>query len=328
MKKSVWIAIGLVLLSVTAGLGSAVGASDYPAREITWIVPYGPGGGYDLYSRALAAQLPKYLPKKVDVIVKNIPGGGGLVGVAQIYKARPDGYTLGISYLPSPLVTQMIKGTEKVGYDFKKLTFLAGIAVQDQGIYVGAKTPYRTIDDLRKAEKVRFTSTAIGAKTWMDIILAGKLLGINVSVVPGYKSSAEQKLAIERGDADGSIHDPPLVESEIKEGLLRPILFLGSKRDPLWPNIPCAKEVGVPQITSLQRMTRMVIAPPGLPDDIESVLSDAVWKALKDPEFLAWAEKAKYPVMPMSAKELKQSVAETVENFEKYMGFIKQMMSQ
>lgn len=327
MKRSLWLVVTL-LLSMVIGVGSVTAASNFPEREITWIVPYGPGGGYDLYSRAIAAQLPKYLPKKVNVIIKNIAGGGGLVGVAQVYKARPDGYTMGISYLPSPFVTQMTRGADKVGFDFSKMTFVAGISVQDQGIYVGANTQYKTLQDLQKAEKVRFSSTAVGAKTWMDIILVGKLFGINVSVVPGYKSSAEQKLAIQRGDADGSIHDTPLVDAEVKEGTLRPILFLGSKRDPLWPNIPCAKEVGVPEITSLQRMTRIVIAPPGLPQDVESVLSEAVWKALQDPEFLAWAEKAQYPVSPMNAKEIKQEVNETVKNFEKYMDYIKKMMAQ
>ena len=162
----------------------------------------------------------------------------------------------------------------------------------------------------------------------MDIVLVGKLFGIHMIVIPGYKSSAEQKLAIQRGDADGSIHDTPLVEAEVKEGTLRPILFLGSKRDPLWPNIPCAKEVGVPEITPLQRMTRLVIAPPGLPQDVEQTLSDALWKALKDPEFLSWAKKAQYPVSPMNSKEIKQDVAETVKNFQKYMDFIKKMLSQ
>jgi len=74
--------------------------------------------------------------------------------------------------------------------------------------------------------------------------------------------------------------------------------------------------------------TRLVIAPPGLPKDVENVLSNAVWKALQDPEFLAWAEKAQYPVSPMNEKEIKQEVRETVKNFEKYMDYIKKMMVQ
>lgn len=323
MKETKWLCAGMLfLLLVVFGSGTVTGAS-YPARNVTWIVPYGPGGGYDLYSRALSAQVPKYLPKKVRVIVRNIRGGGGLTGVAQIYKARPDGYTIGISYLPSPLVTQVIKGVEKVGYDFRKMTLLAGIATQDQGIYVGVNTPYHTIDDLKKAEKVRFGTTAVGAKTWTDAVLVGKLFGINIIPVPGYKRSPEIKLAIQRGDVEASIHDPPLLQSEVKEGLLRPVLFLGDKRDPLWPDVPAAKEVGVPEITPLQRMIRLVIGPPDLPKDVEKVLSNAIWKALHDKDFLNWAKKAKYPVNPMTAEQLEKSMEEVMNKFAKHMDFVR-----
>ncbi|UCG65155.1 MAG: tripartite tricarboxylate transporter substrate binding protein [Deltaproteobacteria bacterium] len=328
MKKILRLGGVLFLLLMIMGVGSVSAAAKYPTGDISWIIPYGPGGGYDLYSRAISAQLPKYLPKKVNVVVKNIRGGGGLTGVAQVYKSRPDGYTIGISYLPSPFVTQTIQGVEKVGYDFTKMTFLAAIVTQDQGIYVGAKTPYHTLKDLQKAEKVRFGTTAIGAKTWLDTIMVGKLFEINVIPVPGYKRSTEIKLAIQRGDVAASIHDPPLLHSEIKEGVLRPILFLGSERDPLWPDVPTAKEVGVPGIIPLQRMVRLILAPPGLPKDVEGVLSSALWKALHDKDFLAWAEKAKYPVSPMTSEEVKKSMLEVSENFEPYMDYVKSQLGK
>lgn len=328
MKKLLWLLMVLFLLMTFLVAESVFAAPKFPTRNISWIIPYGPGGGYDLYSRAISSRLPKYLPKKVKVVVRNISGGGGLTGVAQVYKARPDGHTIGISYLPSPLVTQTIKGAKKMGYDFKKMTFLAGIVIADQGIYVGAKTPYRSLKDLQKAEKVRFGTTAIGAKTWLDSILVGKLFGINVVPVPGYKRSSGIKLAIQRGDVEASIHDPPLLISEVKEGSLRPILFFGYERDPLWPDVPTAKEIGVPEITPLQRMTRLILAPPGLPKDVEKVLSDALRKVLQDKDFLAWAKKAKYPVAPMTSEEVKKSMLEVADNFDKHMDFIRSKLKQ
>lgn len=328
MKKLFWVGLVSILLVTILWVGLAGAAPKYPSRNISWIVPYGPGGGFDLYSRALSAQLPKYLPKKVKVVVRNIRGGGGLTGVAQVYRAKPDGYTIGISYLPSPLVTQTIKGAKKVGYDFKRMTFLVAIATMDKGIYVGADTPYHSIGDLQKAEKVRFGATAIGAATWMDITLVGRLFGIKIALVPGYKRSPDIKLAIQRGDVAASIHDTPLVQSEIKEGTLRPILFLGSERDPLWPDVPTAKEVGVPEIIPLQRMTRLILAPPGLPEDVKDVLSDALWKALHDKDFLAWAKKAKYPVSPLTSEEVQKRMLGVSSNFEKYVDYIKGQLKQ
>jgi tripartite-type tricarboxylate transporter receptor subunit TctC len=217
---------------------------------------------------------------------------------------------------------------EKVGFDFKKMTFLAGIAITDNGIYVGTDTPYHSLEDLQKAEKVRFGTTAIGAKSWFDCVLSGKVLGINAVPVPGYKRSPEIKLAVQRGDVDAGLHDPPLLRAEVKEGVLRPILFLGTERDPLWPNVPSAKELGVGEIIPLQRMVRLVIAPPNLPKDIEDVLSEALWKVLQDKDFLAWAERTKYPVNPMTSKEVKQSMVDVAENFEKHIDYLKSQLKQ
>ena len=69
---------------------------DFPQKNITWIVPFGPGGGYDTYSRAVAKVMPKYLPKNIDIIIRNIPGAGTMKATLILNRSKPDGYTLGI----------------------------------------------------------------------------------------------------------------------------------------------------------------------------------------------------------------------------------------
>ena len=162
----------------------------------------------------------------------------------------------------------------------------------------------------------------------MDTVLVGKLFGINVVPIPGYKRSPEIKLAIQRGDVAASIHDPPLIRSEVREGLLRLILFMGSGRAPLLPQVPTAKEVGVEEIIPLQRMMRLIVAPPGLPKDVEDVLSGALWKALNDESLLSWAKKVKYPITPMNSNDLKQSMLEVSKNHEKYIDYIKNQLKE
>src|SRR6266480_5361867 len=88
---------------VAAGIGASLflapreasaAAGGFPARNIQFIIPYAPGGGFDVYVRVIAPVMEKYLPKKVSIVPVNVAGGGGAKGIGQLYRARPDGYTL------------------------------------------------------------------------------------------------------------------------------------------------------------------------------------------------------------------------------------------
>ena len=88
-----------------------VGAAGFPERDITFIIPNQVGGGFDAYVRAIAPVMEKYLPNKVNVVPLNVPAGGGAKGVNQLYRARPDGYTIGILNVPgAPAMVLLPRG--------------------------------------------------------------------------------------------------------------------------------------------------------------------------------------------------------------------------
>ena len=107
-----------VLAAATCGMPERGIAAGFPDRDITFIIPNQVGGGFDAYVRAIAPVMEKYLPNKVNIVPLNVPAGGGAKGVNQLYRARPDGYTIGILNIPGLFILQARGG----GYDLNKFT--------------------------------------------------------------------------------------------------------------------------------------------------------------------------------------------------------------
>src|SRR5437588_8902325 len=89
----------------------AFSAAAFPAKNIQFIIPYAPGGGFDVYVRLIGPVMEKYLPNRVGIVPVNIAAGGGSRGVAQLYRAKPDGYTVGILNIPGMFILQQQQGT-------------------------------------------------------------------------------------------------------------------------------------------------------------------------------------------------------------------------
>ena len=119
---------GLTMISVGAlvflliGVGSA-GAADFPTRNITIIVTFSPGGGFDAIARAVGRSMKKYLPEDVHVIIKNVTGAGGVRGTVAAYRAKPNGYTIAHLQANGMLGLQMLRGAKKIGFDINKYTW-------------------------------------------------------------------------------------------------------------------------------------------------------------------------------------------------------------
>ena len=154
-----------VLLSGAAGLTLASpafsAAADYPRKDITFIIPNGPGGNFDVFARVVSPALEKYLPHKVNIIPLNVAAGGGGKGMTQLYRARPDGYTIGIVNIPGAFMLQeQQKGR---AFDLSKMTWLGNIAKgETYAIAVRPNSPLKTVADMQALSKqrlVKFTST-------------------------------------------------------------------------------------------------------------------------------------------------------------------------
>ncbi len=175
------------------------GAQTLAGQSVTIVVPFGVGGGADLWARFNALFLQKYLPGKPAVIIKNSPGGGSVSGANYfVATAKPDGLTV----LATSGSTQFpyLLGETRVKYDYKKLKFF--LAGPTGGVaYISAKTG---VDSLKSLDKVKgkklfFASQGV---TSLDLVplLAFRLLGLDVEHVVGFPGRAEGRLGFERGE--------------------------------------------------------------------------------------------------------------------------------
>lgn len=97
----------------------------YPSRTISFIIPFAPGGGFDVYVRVVAPVMEQHLPRMVSIAPLNIAAGGGARGIAQLYRAKPDGYSIGIFNIPGLFILQQQQGT--AAFDLARVTWIGAI---------------------------------------------------------------------------------------------------------------------------------------------------------------------------------------------------------
>jgi len=182
----------LLALLVYGGVGQparAAAATVFPEKTITWIVPTAPGGGYDTYARAFIPFLRKYLPHRTEIVVKNIPGAGGINGTRILYKSKPDGYTIGYTITPGIWIARL---TRDIGFDPGKLTNIAQIATSPQGLFVAGKSPINSVADLKKKDKVILGARPKGSSMYGYCVIVPKIMGFDADIVTGYVKTHRQ----------------------------------------------------------------------------------------------------------------------------------------
>lgn len=283
---------------------TAPASAKFPEKNITWIIPFSPGGGFDTYARLMAPYVEKYLPNKVKVIPKNMPGAGGRMGLAAGYRAKPDGYTLTFANVPGVAIPPIL-GT-KVAYDLGKMTWIARVSVDYYMLGVAGKSKIKTLDELKKmsmSQVIKMPSTGPGSTAdAMSKIFIG-VLGFKGQVVSGYKGTKEMTVAVIRGDVPASTLPINSMRKYVQSGDIRPLL---TTQDPSpFKGAPSAKSLGRDDLDGLA-IQRLVGAAPGISDGVRDVLSTAFVKAMADPKLQAAAKKAKRPFAPLDGKAAAQ----------------------
>ena len=268
--------------------------AQYPDKNIDLIVPYGPGGGFDIYARAVGKAMENYLPKSVRVIVRNVPGAGSIKGIATMYRSAPDGYTIGIVDLPGAVAPQIMG--EQLPYDLDKATWLGTVNIGVYSLVVGKKAAFTTLDAFRKpAGRPPFFATT-GSNDLAMAKIAANVLGIKAQFLTAYTGGPATHLAIIRGEADAGLGIDVAIARHVASGDLRQLVWFakkGARGTP--PGVATADDVGHPELANLS-LNRVFAAPPGLPEMVRNRLVDVAQKALKDPELAAWAQKSNFPL--------------------------------
>ncbi|ATW27189.1 tripartite tricarboxylate transporter substrate binding protein [Candidatus Formimonas warabiya] len=326
MRKTM-ISLGLVLILTALLLGGCGGTQttdtstpeasqaevNWPEKDITFIVPYNAGGGYDLKARLLAEYMPKYLPKQVNIVVKNVPGADAKIGTLEMLKSTPDGYTLALADPLHLALLELAGGLE--GHDPASLAWIGQITNSPSLVVISANGKYKTLDEM-KGQKVSFATSG-------DNIPAINCLAKGVECVPtliAYNGYPEACMAVARGDVDVFMGTAESVFKNITslEGKLLPVALIGGQSS-LVPDVKTTEELGFSSVDGMSGRLRVMLAgPPDLDANVTKILVDAMDKAMHDPEFVAQAEKTGYVVEPISQEEVKKAVQESVDAGRQY----------
>ncbi len=311
------------LVLAAAFLFTLVGCSDssndpFPNRDIEIIIPYNAGGGFDAYARSLAQYMQKYLPNDVNILPMNMPGAGGRRGASHVYRADPDGYTIGIFNMPGILLPQ-IQGV-KINYDVNLLTWLSTLSVDGYGIIVDDESPLNSIEDIKNMGRpIVYGATGPSSTSYIATTIVSESLEIPYEVITGYKGSGEYILGVIRGDVDAAFANYSTIQPYLESGDIKVTAMIGIDSND--PNIKDANDLGIPELSNL-KVVRMMAGPPGMPEDIKATLEQAMLNALNDADFKAWLESTGNDSFPVNSAGTTASVKEMTLFYDKFKEFL------
>jgi tripartite-type tricarboxylate transporter receptor subunit TctC len=302
-------------LSPTTGAWAQAPEAFYKGRQITFLVGAGAGGGYDAYFRSFARYLVRHIPGAPTIVNKNMPAASGLAAANTLYtSADKDGATIGA--FPNNIPMDPLFGNPGARYDAQKLNWLGSIGKLENVCATWITSPIKTIAEAREREVIVAAAAATSNSAIMPKVL-NALLGTRFKIVSGYDPGSGMTLALESGETEGvcGLSWSTMKAARphwIKDHKLNVIVQMGLTKLPELPDVPSALElVSDPvkrQVLELilmrQEIGRPVAAPPGVPAERLEVLRRAFDETMRDPEFLAEAEKLQLEIEPLSAHQI------------------------
>lgn len=328
MKKlsvSIVSIIGLALLSVAP---KAFADGFYEDKTIRFIVGFAPGGGYDTYTRAVARHMGRFVPGNPTTIVENMEGAGSLLAANFLYhRADPDGLTVGV--FNSGLVTQQGLGSKGVRFDAPKFKWVGAPVRGLPACAIMGFTGLKTLDEILKTDKeLKFGATRAGTTTDDLPRIMNRLMGTKFKVISGYKGTSKIRVAMQQREVDGvcfswesmRVTARSLLDDKGDERLI-PFAIHGKSPDPEVKGLPQYTQVikGKENLTAFKvwanqyDFQRPLVLPPETPADRVQALRQAMAATLKDPEFLAEAEKSKLLIEYVSGEEIEKLVEEILD---------------
>ncbi|MFC3612805.1 tripartite tricarboxylate transporter substrate binding protein [Lutimaribacter marinistellae] len=274
---------GIAGLALAATAAVTAGAQDYPAKDITHIMPWSAGGGTDTVMRTFLQYAEE--PLGVGIRTQNVTGAQSGVGTLRLMKSRPDGYTIG-SLTWDSMITVPYKNLVP-GYDMSQLSYLANVTLYPTVLAVNADTGWETLDDFIAAAKeapgdVTISNSGIAGIWHLHALDMADQIGVELNHVPFPNGSAEQREALISGENDAGSLSYATVAGAHDAGQVNVLAVMGDKRDPSLPDVPTFKELGYDVVWGGMRV---LAVPADTPDDIKQTLTEGFKAAFDNPEF-------------------------------------------
>ena len=283
---------------------------------ITLVIPYQPGGGFDRTARAFAPFFASALGAEASVLPENVPGAGGRRGATKVFKARPDGTTLGVFNLPGFVLPEVLG--EKVDYDLRSMSWIGQLESQPYALLVPGTSEFQSLADIQQQEQITFLSTGYGASVLAATQIAAEsfqLADKDPIFLSGYAGTADYLVGLIRGDGHVAIAPVSTAAAYIATGDLRPLAVSGSVST--LEGVRTFAELGYPELADLG-VRRSIAGPPGIDTGRLAQLRDAFMRAATNPDFQAMAANMRLELSPLDGDEAAAAVAASFTFYEAF----------
>ncbi|HXF52664.1 MAG TPA: tripartite tricarboxylate transporter substrate-binding protein [Hyphomicrobiaceae bacterium] len=316
-------AIAAALMGVTVA-GGAFAADFYKDKTVELIISTGVGGGLDTNARIVARHLAKHIPGSPTIVAKNMPGAGHVRAANYIYNQAPqDGTVIG-TLIPAFVMAQVLKRSDSIQFDAAKFNWLASTSASNSTVYVWKATGVRTIEDVKKRETL-MGGTGAGSYTSLYPLILNHVIGTKFKVIAGYNSTAEIRLAMERGEVEGRAGNninSLLAENAdwLKDDKIVLLAQVGLERDPHFTDVPLMTEFArTDEERAILRLFsadvvigRPFLTAPGVPTERVALLRKAFVDMAKDPAYLKESQAAGLDVALVEGARVQKTVEELV----------------
>jgi tripartite-type tricarboxylate transporter receptor subunit TctC len=288
--------------------------ADFPTRPITFVVGFAPGGGADVFARALAEATKSSLPQ--PLVVENRPGAGGTAANAYAAGRPADGYTILFAHAGSSIITPTISNQPTLKWD--AFEPIARIHAEEEWLLVHPDAPWKTIDQLvahakANPKKVRVAGSAIGGIDSFVILSWKKAVGIDVEYIP-HEGGGPATLAFLGKNAEVLVGNVSEYFQHIEAKKMVPIAVASEKRSSIFPDVPTLKEKGS-DVVMVQ--WRSVLATAGTPADRIQILAEAFQKAMAAESWKTFNKNAKAVDAYLSPADFRKFLASEEQRFVK-----------
>jgi tripartite-type tricarboxylate transporter receptor subunit TctC len=308
MLRRIFVAVGLL---TAAGLATAQAA--YPTKPITMIVPFPPGGLADIVGRPVAEAMTRDLGQ--PVVVENKGGAGGGIGMAQVAKAAPDGYTIlmalsSYSVLPE---ADLLLGRQQM-YAYNALRAIARITADPTVLAVRADAPWKTVKDFvedarKRPGAINFGSSGNYGTMHVPMEILKQVANVRMTHIP-YTGAGPAVVALLGGQVDAVASGPATVLQQVKAGKLRVLAHWGTARLETMPDVPSLKQSGY---NAEYAQWSGVFVPANTPEPVVQRLRAAARAAANDPKVKDVIMSAGSPVLYQDTPDFEKYVQGDVQ---------------
>ena len=312
IRRPAFALVALLATLVATAARAEDAASFFQGRTVTYIVATGAGGGYDTYGRLLTRTLQRHMPQ-TRFVVRNVPGGGHLVGANLIYSARPDGLTVG-TFNTGLIYAQLLKQSG-VRFDLSRMSWIGKMADEGRTLLIANNSGIGDVRQLMNAtEPVKLAASGIGSASYIEMRILADVLKLNVRFVTGFEG-AETQLSMLRGEVAGVLNTASTHEDFVRRGQGRFVVAIAGTNSGI-PGVPSARDfVRDPDalkllalVETLAELGRLTAGPPGIPADRLAYLRDRFTRAVNDRQLVAEMQRLNAPLRPGSGEEVAAKV--------------------